>query len=405
LGRILALAVLVAMPGIAAAQDITLDGFGDARLESTSGDRSSFQGGLGKLQWNGNGQDFRTQPEFDELVAAGSIGITPELRGFADLRWDPNLRTELDLLDAYFRWRPVSTNDWRWSVKAGAFFPPISLENEGIGWTTPWTLTPSAVNSWVGDELRTLGTEATLEWRDGIDDIRLSSAVYGWNDPAGVQLAHRGWVFDDQPTGLFSDYRVTDLNALRSHQPVPSYAEAFHEIDSNPGWYGNLSWSRSGLGQVQLMRYDNLVDIADENDSQYGWHTDFWSLGMRAEFGPFTLLAQGLTGQTVVAPEPAPTSTTGFHAAYVLLGWEQDEWRIAARLDQFGTRERHLGSAPELSEHGWSPVTAVTWKPLDWLRLTGEALVVDSWRTERLAEGLSPRSVETQLQLGARVFF
>jgi len=403
----LAAVALACLPGSAAAQaiDLQLDGFVDARLVDTSGQRTSVQGGLGKLQWNGDGQDFRAVPEFDEAVLAGSIGLTPELRGVAVARWDPNLRTQLDLLEGYFRWRPVSTGPWRWSVKAGAFFPPVSLENQGIGWTSPWTLTPSAIDSWVGDELRTLGGEATLEWRDGIDDIQLSGAAYGWDDPAGVQLAHRGWVFDDQPAGLFSDYRVTDLNAARAHQPVPAYAEMFHEIDSQPGWYANLAWSRAGLGRVQLMRYDNNASTHIENNEQYPWRTDFWSLGASTEFGEFTLLAQGMIGETLVTPDPAPASTTDFHAVYALLGWERDEWRVAVRLDQFGTRARYPGAGPDLGEHGWSPLTALTWKPLDWLRLTGEALVVESWRVERLSEGLPPRAVETQLQLGARVFF
>jgi hypothetical protein len=398
----LALLISALSWGGAAAQDIALEGFGDARLESTSGDRSSLQGGLGKLQWNGNGQDFRTEPEFEQFVAAGSIGLTPELRGFADGRWDPNLRTQLDLLDAFFRWRPVSTTNWRWSVKAGAFFPPISLENTGIGWTSPWTLTPSAINSWVGNELRTIGTEATVEWRDGIDDLQLSVAAYGWNDPAGVQLAHFGWLFNDQPTGLLSETRVPDLGA---HPPPPAYAQVFHEIDGNPGWYGNLSWSHQGVGSVQLMRYDNNVDTHTEGGGQNPWHTQFWSLGASTEFGNFTVLAQGMTGQTTITPNAVRHSTTDFHAAYFLIGWEEGEWRIAERLDQFGTSERHVGNGPDLSEHGWSPVTAVTWKPRDWLRFTGEALVVDSSRVERLADGGSPKAVETQLQLGARVFF
>jgi hypothetical protein len=405
--RVSALTLLALFPGISAAQGVQVEGFGDVRLEGSSGDRTSFQGGLGKLQWNGNGEDFRAEPEFEQLLLAASAGLTPELRGFADLRWDPNLRTELDLLDAFLRWRPVSTTNWRWSVKLGAFFPPISLENGGIGWTSPWTLTPSAINSWVGDELRTIGGEAGLEWRNGVTDIQLSGAVYGWDDPAGVQLAHFGWVFTDQPAGLFGQAHQPDLGD--SHHadtaPAPAYAPIFREIDARPGWYGNLSWSEAGLGLIQLMRYDNRVDTDTEAGGQYPWHTQFWSLGARTEFGEFTVLAQGMIGQTRVTPDDGSGSTTSFHAAYLLIGWERDEWRFAERLDQFGTSERQTGYGPDLSEHGWSPVTAVTWKPLDWLRLTAEALVVESWRVERLEEGLSPRALETQLQLGARAFF
>jgi hypothetical protein len=37
--------------------------------------------------------------------------------------------------------------------------------------------------------------------------------------------------------------------------------------------------------------------------------------------------------------------------------------------------------------------------------VTGEALRVDSWREQRLAQGLAPRQIDTQLQLNARVLF
>ena len=52
-------------------------------------------------------------------------------------------------------------------MKTGAFFPTISLENDDLGWTSPYTLTPSAINSWIGDELRTIGSEAILRCDTG----------------------------------------------------------------------------------------------------------------------------------------------------------------------------------------------------------------------------------------------
>ncbi len=50
-------------------------------------------------------------------------------------------------------------------MKSGAFFPTISLENDDLGWASPYTLTPSAINSWIGDELRSIGSEATMRWK------------------------------------------------------------------------------------------------------------------------------------------------------------------------------------------------------------------------------------------------
>ena len=136
------------------------------------------------------------------------------------------------------------------------------------------------------------------------------------------------------------------------------------------------------------------------------WHTRFWSLGAKSEFGEFTVLAQGMLGDTSVDYEPMESVTTRFYAAYALVGWERGDWRVAGRIDQFGTGGYSKAAYyANLSEHGTAGTLAVTWRPLDWLRLTGEALRVDSTRAMRVSEGLARRSVDDQFQLSARLFF
>ena len=49
--------------------------------------------------------------------------------GFTTLRVAPDQHAPFDILEAYGRYQPISTRDWLWSIKLGAFFPPISLEN------------------------------------------------------------------------------------------------------------------------------------------------------------------------------------------------------------------------------------------------------------------------------------
>jgi len=48
---------------------------------------------------------------------------------------------------------------------------------------------------------------------------------------------------------------------------------------------------------------------------------------------------------------------------------------------------------------------AVSWAPIDYLKLTLEGLRVDSFRLQRLSYGLSPGQVDHQIQLGAKVSF
>jgi hypothetical protein len=74
------------------------------------------------------------------------------------------------------------------------------------------------------------------------------------------------------------------------------------------------------------------------------------------------------------------------------------------RLDAFTTRAEPASPAG-LSEHGNAITLALNWRPLDWLRLTGEALRVDTWREQRLSQGLASRQTDTQLLLNARVLF
>ena len=65
------------------------------------------------------------------------------------------------------------------------------------GWRSPYTLTNSAINSWVGEELRTVGAEYAPDWlgqKSGHDfNVGISAAIFGWNDPAGTVVATRGW--------------------------------------------------------------------------------------------------------------------------------------------------------------------------------------------------------------------
>jgi hypothetical protein len=57
-----------------------------------------------------------------------------------------------------------------------------------------------------------------------------------------------------------------------------------------------------------------------------------------------------------------------------------------------------------LSEHGNALTFAVNYLPYDWLRITAEAIRVDSTRNQRKVEKLDPHAVENQLQLSAKFY-
>ncbi|HEY2446164.1 MAG TPA: hypothetical protein VGI20_10530 [Rhizomicrobium sp.] len=391
--------VLIFLASLAPARavDFEYDGFADLRIVAPESERSWLDGGLGKLRYGADNSNF----QFAGAVAQGSVLFTPEVSAIAVVRADSSQKYFVLPTEAYLRYRPVSTTPWLWSLKAGAFFPPFSLENTEVGWSSYWTLTPSAINSWFGDELRTIGGEGEVDWRSDEGTLSLTAALFGWNDPAGVMIADRGWAMDDRPTALFDDLRLPDATLILFGRKPPDTTLIFDEIDHRVSWYAGASWKSEDQWHVQLDRYDNEADSAAHDGDYFAWRTNFWSAGASKALGDFTLLAQGLAGTTVITPVPQFSSVTNFNSAYVLLGWERDEWRLAARGDLFRT---HTGGNSLLSENGYSLTFAGSWLPKDWLRFTGEVLYIYSTRNEREIVGLTPNQSDVQLQLSARLY-
>lgn len=396
-------ALLLSTTGACAA-DFDFQGYADFRAVAATEVRSYLDGGTGLLRFEDDNSS--TSLHFAEAVGQGHVQIAPDFSAIAVARIEPEQRTLFDVLEAYVRYRPVSTDAWRWSIKAGAFFPPVSLENTEIGWTSYWTLTPSAINSWVGDELRTIGGEGTVEWRGESGTLTLMAAGFGWNDPAGVLMADRGWTLNDRPTGLIDHPREPDMTVILFGDTPPDRTPMFDEIDNRAGWYGGASWDDNSLGHFEITRYDNEANssASEEGGEYFAWRTRFWDAGYSKQLGEFTVLAQGMTGDTTITPFAGFNSTTDFDSAYALLGWERDEWRVAGRVEYFETTQHNPGTTLPFGEYGQAFTGAVSWLPNDWLRLTGEVLYVESKRNERTIVDRNPTQNETQAQLSARFY-
>jgi hypothetical protein len=391
------LAALFIVTGVSDAADFHLAGYGDVRLVAPPASDAYLDGGLGKLRFGEDDANFKLGDAIAQASLAGGAWSAQ-----ADARLNAEYGPAIDLLEAYVRYAPASNTQWRWSARAGAFFAPLSLENEQIGWSSFWTVTPSAVNSWVGSELRTVGAEATLEWHSNGNDVTLIGALFGFNDSAGVLIAERGWNFDDRAAGLFEASRLPDAVAIAAHRAPPLTTHLFREIDDTPGWYLDASYEIDGTTGVELMRYDNQADPTQPR----AWHTSFWDLGFRRQFGAVTLLSQAISGGTVIRPSAAAFTATDFKAAYVLVGWDLDAWWLAARADLFQTRTRTAVAAPSpLSEDGHAVDVTASFLPRSWLRLSAEYLLIDDTRAQRALVGDAPHQTENQFQLVVRTYF
>lgn len=403
----MAAAVLVSAglsAGAAQAQTVELAGYVDFRAAAAANETSWLDGGLGKTRFGGDDDAWS-----GGAALTATFQLTPALLATATVQYLPELERPLDLTEAFVRYRPVSITPWRWSAKAGAFFPPISLEHDGIGWSTTRTLTPSAINSWVGEELRIFGTELHVEHRGRRGTLDARAAVFIKNDPAGELLASRGWALGDIASGIDGSLRQPDVHASLARAPVPVRFRPFIEMDDKPGYYAALGWRPSSQRRITALYYDNHAEL-DESVRYAGrtlraWRTYFWSLGGEQRFGEWALLAQAMHGSTLFEPVPGRVRDTDFNAGYLMLAREHGNWRPALRVDLFQAKQVPPSSGPRLEEHGNAITLALSWRPHERLRVTGELLRIDSERDQRRRGGLDPRQTDTQLQVGVRMFF
>lgn len=387
------------------AQSVAWQGYLDLRLAKPAAQQDWSDGGLGKTRFGGS--------DNAAAVAAALTGrwqIAPAWQASATLQVQSDQRRPLDVLDASLRYRPASASPWRWSAKVGAFFPPISLENDAIGWTSPWTLTPSAINSWVGEELRSSGIEVHLEHRGETATWSATASAFGRNDPAGDLLASRGWALGDLTSGLRARVREPDAYAAQARTVPPVLFEPFLEIDHRIGWYAAIARDGTDGSRMSLLHYDNRGDpeawTSVAGRRLFAWHTRFWSLGGKLPLGDVELLAQAMDGSTAFEPQPGLYLDSRFSAGYLLAGWNPGgSWQPALRIDWFRIRQLPDTLAAPLSEHGNALVAALNWRPREQWRITGELLRIDSMRQQRLLEGVVPRQVDVQVQLSLRYFF
>ncbi|NIS88628.1 MAG: hypothetical protein GTN98_00825 [Woeseiaceae bacterium] len=401
--------------GASVAQDVgeraDLVGGADISLIAVSGYESWTDGLVGKLRFSDDGVYLgRAFVDFDGR-------LTDTLKAsFAVEAYGDDLGNAVDLTEAFLEWRPVPRSANRYRVKVGAFYPRISLENVESGWTNPYLQNSSAINTWVGEELRAFGTE--LSWSrkppslDGRQEFGINAAVFWGNDPAGSLLAWKGWSIHDRQS-RFSD--KLPLPPLPQIQPggvfeeQDPYVEPFREIDDSAGYYVNLEWRIANRLLIRAMTYNNEADPTAHDSGQYAWYTEFEHIGLQATLpGGVGLIAQWMDGSTVMGPNLGggihPVDVE-YDSYFALLTKQWGSHRVSARYDNFGmtqndsTRE---DNNPE-SGHGWT--VGYRYQMTDGFALRVEWLSIKTHRCAHVYYRLDPTVTEEQAQLTLQLRF
>jgi hypothetical protein len=374
----------------------------DVRAVSASTDQTSFlYGGGGKLRFD----------EQHDGLKLGSLhlgyrgDITDTLRLTADaFAYDDHDVNPIDLTELYLAWRPIPHSLLRHELKLGAFYPAISLENRMSGWRTPYSLTPSAINTWIGEELRTIGMEYDLDWlrqQDGHAlNLGFNAAVFGWNDPAGTVMASRGWAMHDRQSSLFGR-----LGTGQSGSGIVNGRTLFYdEIDGRAGYYVGVSAKYRDTLELRALHYDNRGNPATFvpalNDG--AWLTRFNSVGVR--FTPdaqWTFMWQRLAGETFFGA-PAPANSFNFDSSFVLASWQHHAHRLTLRYDDFQSTQYTTNFFFYINDRGHALTFAWLYELNPHLTLVAESLRINSDLSSRVWVGAPTTADERQLQLALR---
>jgi hypothetical protein len=373
----------------------------DLRAVSSDGRESFLDDGQGKLRYDADHEGI----QLGRLRAALDQPLGEVFSAHVEASmWDLDDKNPIDLTEAYLEYRPYPRAGLRTRVRLGAFYPPLSLENRARGWETPYTITPSAISSWIGEEIRTIGIEGQVEWlgtRTGHDfDLQLTAAVFGWNDPAGTMLSAHGFAFHDRQTTLFGR-----VGAPQS-DPALAKKELFHEIDHRPGYYVGAQARYLDRAVLEVLHYDNRGDprVAAPAIRDFAWDTVFDAAALRLETAnEWTVLLQALDGRTVIVP--FTWLTWEYESQSALLARRFGAHLVAARYDRFAVEfngDPHAAGSED--GHAWS--LAYSYEPddhwrfaLEWLRVRSEVPA----RAEFLGE--AALAVESKLELSARYAF
>jgi hypothetical protein len=369
-------------------------------------------GGVGKLRYSGDGVAA------SRLFLEYHARITPTLNARVVADYVDDGSSGLDLTEAYMEWRPIPHSPNQQQVRVGAFYPPLSLENGAHGWESPFTYSYSAINTWLGEEIRPLGVEWSLRRRlqrfGNAQEVRAFAAGFYANDPAATLLFWRGWSLHDRQTRLNDRLQIPELPVFGPNGAVvgltPQPVQPFTETDHRPGVYAGAEWRYARRALVQVARYDNRADPWSFAERQWGWHTSFDHLGLQVEL-PLNLglIAQWMRGTTDWVSGGRPDGTYPaqpevvedyFTAKFLML---TRKWggahRVSLRRDDFGiVRPEWVPALHADDGHAWTLSYRYERNErfsggVEWLRIESQR---DLWP---YFYGVPARATEDQLRL------
>lgn len=349
----------------------------DFRGQNTDAQDSWLEGGLGPFRSDEN----------------DSFGLLGQALIFAN--WEVNesftvsgLLTAYDddgealgFSELYVKYEIPMGQSYQSELKVGTFFPEISLENVRPGWTSRNTLTNSAINTWIGEEIRISGIQYSLRKDEGFHpdwQVGSSIAITGFNDPSSSLLAWRGWALHDRQLRMGDEIRIANLPTINSDTGFTKqrpYYEPFNEVDDRPGYTYSFFGKHVGGLLVRFYRYDNRGDPEAIEDGQYSWRTRFSHLGLAYPIRNTTRFSvQWLEGDTFMGERPNEFVDLDYRAWYVSLTEKIGKLQLSVRYDDFEIEDHDTTAMDNNNQTGESWVLGVRYDFNPSIAVLGEYL-------------------------------
>jgi hypothetical protein len=302
--RVALVLVAFAMP-VCASDALQLSGFALLRGSShTSGPPLGDDGGAAQLQL---GIDWRPSMTF---------GTHVHLLARDDAEGSKHGR--VGIVEAYVEAKLHPGRD-RLRILAGAFFLPTSRENVDALWATPYTITPSALNSWLGEEFRPIGVDVAYTLRNS---LTAGATIFRGNDTFGALPAARGWEMRDH------------WALLGEHLPVDGtyFTSVSAENDGRVGWSARARWNNQ-YANVQGARIDNRGDALEYGDL-FNWAMRFDIASADLTMNDWTVAAESGWGTTIIDVFGV-RYPSDIRASYLLVSRRFGNLRATLRGDAF----------------------------------------------------------------------
>lgn len=349
----------------------------------------------------------------DGLFAEARLGVEQRALDdrvlvFASLLARSDEGRQAGLIEAFVDVGRLSDEGYR--LRLGQAFAGTSRENIEAFWQTPYTLSLSALNSWIGEEFRPIGMELTRRIALGERTLDLAVAGYVGNDTGPAALAWRGFALHN---------RLSLYGEALPLLPLPSLGDAqrfgAQRTDGTqpfgPDLDGRIGYALRGrfdTGQgLRLSAYytDNRGDQDLHSGDEYAWNSQFAVLGFDWQVSErWTLLGEALHGDTLMGFPPGPNVNIGFDAAYLLLSFQDGPWTWSGRIEAFHIGEKDRSSGELNTQDGRALTLAVLREWSNW-RIGAELLLSDITRPGNVEFAGNTDQGGVQAMLLARRYF